>query len=490
MWNRAPNPLLAALCRDRRGVISLYYALILGVTTLLAVGALDMIRAHMARSRVAMAVDSAILAAGRSLGQDTWATEGVAFFNANMEDSTGVTTALTTSDFKPTDQGWGISEVTVSTTAKMSLLSGSLGNVSAFNIAVEATARRNSPPAEVVMVLDNTGSMLTNNNIEALRSDAKTLISILSNGATTGTLSKVTVGIVPYAASVNPGIASEGLITGSTVDPSGGPNWKGCVIEPAGYALADAPPATAVWRKYQAPVAVDNAYTAGVASSVKDAWTYGNSSTGPNVGCPTPITPLTNDVATLNSALTAMQAWSRGGTISDIGLAWGLRVLSPSAPFTGGSAFNGSTPKVLVMMTDGEAGYFKLTGTSGSNKVNNDVISDYAGYGRVDQYGLLGMANMNNETYVKNLSSGAKDTAKNTARTVINGNITTMCNRLRNLGVRVYTITFGNVPTDTKNIYTSCAYDSSYYYDAPTQAKLQTAFESIGGALTELVIVK
>jgi hypothetical protein len=52
-----------------------------------------------------------------------------------------------------------------------------------------------------------------------------------------------------------------------------------------------------------------------------------------------------------------MRHWSGGGTNQAEGLAWGWRVLSPSAPFTEGRPYNDpSDPvrKVIVLMTDGE----------------------------------------------------------------------------------------------------------------------------------------
>ena len=51
---------------------------------------------------------------------------------------------------------------------------------------------------------------------------------------------------------------------------------------------------------------------------------------GPNLGCATPITPLTASKTTIKAGINAMRPWRRGGTTGNLGLAWGWRTLSPS----------------------------------------------------------------------------------------------------------------------------------------------------------------
>lgn len=466
----------AALVHDRRGSISLYFAMVLMFMALLMVAALDLIRTHMVKSRLGMAVDSAILAAGGSLGNvngaAAWRNVGVAFFNANMNASMGGGVTIKPTDFDSTPTALGTTEVKLSVNTSVSMMSAGLGNLKALTIKSEATAQRRNRTAELVMVLDNTGSMRYNGGMTALTADSLMLVSILADGKTAGNLSNMSVGIVPYAASVNPGAETSSYATGHIYNPGGKLDWKGCLIEPTGDGLARSDtPGDKGWRQYYAPNDVDNNYVPGKASTVFDEASKENATTGPNVGCPTPITPLTTDIGTLNAALNAMVPWHRGGTISDLGLAWGLRVLSPGAPFTGGAAF-GTTDKVLVMMTDGAAGYFKLTGNAGTNSENTNVKSDYAGYGRVDQYGLLDVSN------------------KDAATAKINTNITSLCTTIKGLGVRIYTITFGGLDKDTTDTYKGCASKLEYYFDSPSTAEMQRAFSSIAGDLTELVILK
>ncbi|HLO75576.1 MAG TPA: TadE/TadG family type IV pilus assembly protein [Magnetospirillum sp.] len=470
---------IASLWHDRRGVVGLYFAVIISVMLLLCMAALDMVRVHMARSRIFVAMDSAMLAAGRSLGTDNWAQVGVNYFNANMNAGTtlGAKVTMTADSFKTTPSNLGGDEVALTVTGTIPLWSAGVGNISEINVSRTTKALRRSQTVELAMVLDNTGSMTTGDNIGALRTDALLLLKTLSGGRTTGTLSYSRVALVPYSAAVNPGAESKKIISDGTVyDPTNVLGWRGCVIERAApNTTADTTAAAAAWTPYVWAPAIDNKYVKGDAGSVRAEWYYGNSSTGPNVGCPTPITPLTDDITRLTTDINAMQAWFRGGTLSDIGMAWGLRVLSPEPPFTEGTAWtNTNVKKAVVLMTDGDANFFKLGNEDTPNKVNDAVLSDFTGYGRLDEFGRIGT------------------TDKNTAKAKINSNLSSTCTAMKARNIHVYTITFGtgSVNDTTRAFYKACASDAASYFSAADQTQLKKAFSSIGGALTELIIIE
>ena len=105
---------------------------------------------------------------------------------------------------------------------------------------------------------------------------------------------------------------------------------------------------------------------------------------GPNLGCPTPIIPLTTSENTIVTGIRAMQHWSGGGTNQAEGLAWGGRVLSPTAPFTEGAAYNASR-KVIVLMSDGE-----------NTNVGNDPVlsSDYSAVNHLGLWRDLAAGNL------------------------------------------------------------------------------------------------
>lgn len=470
---------LSRVLGDRRGVTGLYFTLVIGTMMLLSLAALDMIRVHLVRSRLVTAADSAVLAAGGSLGEPpaTWRAIGTAFFNANGKSALGETYTIKPADFVSGGNG-GTTTLSLTFNADIPLLSGVFGTMGNMRFAVSNQAQRRSQAFELAMVLDNTGSMWTaNDNIGALRTDAQILLNTLALNAVNGTLQNASVALVPYSTAVNAGAFAQNLLPGQTVG-TGDRDWWGCLIEPSSPdTLQINAGSSADWLKYDWKSDTDNNYdTYGVFSD----WDNGNGSTGPNLGCPkTPLTPLTRNVAALTAAISSMRPWSRGGTSSDIGMAWGLRALAPNGPIATGAPFNGATAKVLVLMTDGEAGYFRLGGDAWNaygqltNKKKSGVESDYGGYGRVGAY-----------------QQRLKATTKDQATTSINNNITTLCNLAKNtLGVQVYTITFGATGT-TALTYQQCASDPAHYFNAPNQAALQTAFSTIGGALSELAITR
>lgn len=474
------NRTLTALLRDRRGVVGIYFAIVLTGIVLLTMAGLDMIRVHLVRSRMWAAADAALLAGGKALADADWATQAANYFNANMGTSyMGASVTVTAADFlRAGDPNTGGTVVSADISGKVPLLSAGLMDLAALDIEISGEARQVTNRVELAMVLDNTGSM-AGTRIAALRTAATTLMNILSNNQTAGTLTNAQVALVPYSAAVNPGAEAASLIgTGTTYDPNSKLGWKGCVIErPGTDTMGDTPPSTKKWEPYIWPDknnspgnGVDNNYDGNKESTVD--LSKGNDSTGPNLGCPTAITPLTNDIPTLLNAINAMQAWYRGGTLSDIGMAWGQRVLSPGAPFTQGGN-NPAISKAVVLMTDGETNFNKLREELKINKENTKVNSDYTGYKRLGE-----------DTKLVNTTN------TDTAKTIINNRLLSVCTTLRNSGTKIYTITFGVSDQTIKSVYLNCAGDTGKYIDAPTATDLQNAFSDIANDLTELILVK
>ncbi|CAA7613154.1 Flp pilus assembly protein TadG [Candidatus Terasakiella magnetica] len=458
-----PN-IIRRFLRNERGNIAIMFAVgLLPIMATIGLG-VDVARAYAVKSRMGAALDAAALAVGSSSGTNLQ-LQAVAqkFFDANYPPGTlgaSPTVAVT------------VNGDTISAQAHSAVATAFMGVLGINQLSVQATSvvQRQIAGLELAMVLDNTGSMTTNNNIQAVRDAAAELTDILFGGLAVHPNLKIA--LVPYSAAVNPGSVAPSLITtGDTYAPNDLLGWKGCVVERAGTnGTGDTPASTAAWTRYKWLPAVDNVYDATKSSTVLADPSHGNASTGPNLGCPTPITPLTNVKATLTPAITAMQAWSRGGTLSDVGMAWGLRVLSPEAPFTEGLPWN--TPKwskAAILMTDGDNQFYKLTSTAGSNKVNSAVNSDYTAYGRLDELGRIGTTNAT------------------TAKTTINTRLTSVCNAMKAKGIIVYTVTFtSGINQATKDIYKSCATDTSKYFDSPSQDELKSAFRAIATSLSNL----
>ena len=188
----------------------------------------------------------------------------------------------------------------------------------------------------------------------------------------------------------------------------------------------------------------------------QDAYCYCRRTSGvdANEGCPwAAVQPLTSSETDLNATINSMNY--HGSTYSNIGMAWGARMLSPDEPFTEGSEWGDEEwNKAIVLMTDGEMS-------------PNGTYSTY---------------------WNSNRSTGANDID------TLNERLLEVCEWLKEepRNVIIYTITFDHTTSDiseeTKEIYRQCASEpkEDHYFDAPTAERLVTVFERISGALANL----
>jgi Flp pilus assembly protein TadG len=191
---------------------------------------------------------------------------------------------------------------------------------------------------------------------------------------------------------------------------------------------------------------------------------------GPNYGCPRPILPLTNNKASVTSSINNMIAYPAMGTYIPTGLVWGWHVLSHGAPFTEGLGPNDDnydkTVKAIVLLSDGEN---SVTGMSNHDK---SIFSGYNYTGlSVDGSYRLGSSNAS------------------TAQSNLNSKTATLCQNVKDAGIRLYTITFGDIPSAAETLMRNCATvddGETLYYHAPSNAELETIFYSIGEDLSEI----
>lgn len=448
------------------GNIGIIFALIaLPVVTSIGVG-VDMGRAHLVKNRLAFALDAAVLAAGSSIGSEQDLQERLEHFvHANFDDD---------------DLGRLIhvqmqqdgNRITATAKAELDTSFMRIVGKSVMEVSASNEVLREVKGVEVALVLDVTGSMLTNDNIGALRQATHIFLDVLYGDRSYD--ERIRVGMVPYSAAVNAGAVSTQIVSNpenipySETDPFA---WRGCVRERAyPHDVIDSSTAAGgLWQIYRYPAGVDNQYTMpgegrgrNRHGSVNDDVHACNEMTGPNLGCPAPITPLTGSADTLRQATNALEAWCRGGTMGNIGMAWGVRVLSPYSPFPQGSDFDDPLwRKVIVMMTDGENQFWRYN-VSGSS-----FGSDYTGYGRVEE-GAVGTTN------------------RSSATQKLNERLDESCAHAKELGIRIYTITFGNLNSTTRSLYERCASKPDMYFNAPSQQDLRNSFAKIAEELANL----
>ena len=454
--------------------------------------ATDYSRAITVKERLSYAIDHAALAAGSSthLTLDERSELINHYIDANYKtNSIGDIQDISVTDNDDT--------ISIDAVSRVGTTFMKIVGIEFIDVKATTEVTRKSTGLEVAMVLDNTGSM-SGSKIAALKSSAHNLVDILFDDETSPPLLRMA--LVPFAASVNigTGAISEGwmdmtstaniaqtkfnYLPGETVwdlyDRIPNRQWGGCVEtrEPP-YDTTDDPPTNAntKWQPYFAPdepSGYNNNYlsdgtSGGDLTRVKYTGKYNgtavsNAALGPQNGCTVDtLTPLTSSRTTIEGAIDTMGA--SGFTHIPVGIAWGWRVLSPDEPFTQGKDYDDdSWKKAMVILTDGE---------NTINSQSTTLLSAYSAYGHLI-HGRLGTTNAN--TFVNKL----------------NQNTALLCQRVKAKGIRVYAITF-DVSTDTvRDLMRDCATDPSLYFDSPTAAELDAAFEAIASDLSNLRISK
>jgi Flp pilus assembly protein TadG len=515
--------------RDLRGGIAVISGIAFLVVTIGAGVAVDFMRGSAQRKELDAALDAAALAVGAASITDAEQLQdlvrkylainynGLGFSSGDLEISVEITDET----------------VTIAAEQRMPTTLMKLASIDTMTIASYAEVTRSQPKTELVLVLDNTGSMDNGDKLEALKEAASELTDVLFGDETASDALKMAV--VPFSTTVNVGpqyadadwLDHEGLNPVSHlnfVDSSkhnswaweqlANMDWNGCVEQRragAGidYDIDDTTPDTAnpdtLFPLFFAPDEPNDGnnasrlsgYGSGFVNSYLDDWrsnetvssstkrstsldtrqrryekyvgTYA-SGDGPGALCTiAAITPLTGSKHTVADALDNMTA--SGYTNIASGVGWGLRVLSASVPFTEGAPYEDDDwQKVMVVMTDGENDW--------GSSLSNMNASHYGGYGYPSQSATrLGMSSISDH-------DGALD-----ARTIA------ACNEVKAAGqngnrITVYTITFGSIDEESREMMEDCASDSEKYFHAPDNATLQDVFEDIAASIKTIYLSK
>ncbi len=477
--------LFAAFCtrfgRETAASILVMFAISLPILLSVIGMGVDVSSAYLAKERLARACDAAALATAASTGlisNEQVELRFKSFAKANFpEDRFGELSKVEVSPVN-TEETLLEAKALYGELAVMfkTSFTGVLGK-KYMEIFVDCTVKREVRGIEVALVLDVTGSMQSNNNIGALRTATLNFINILFDRVEDH--DDLKIGLVPYSATVNVGSIAPDIIEGYPVpsdedieyDPDDALQWQGCVMArdyPHDY--KDTHPNAggywdAFWYENTPSDSVDNHWDTDTGGSLNLPYNQCNNRRTPNLGCPNPITPLTSNKDHLLTQAQDLKYWCRGGTLGNLGMAWGWRVLSPEFPFQQGAAYDDPLwTKTIVMMTDGENQVWKKPNTASSK------MSDFMAYGRLED-GVLGTTN------------------KSSARDEVNDRMKETCNLMKQKGITIYTVTFStSISSATKDIFRNCASDSSKYYDAPSQSELISSFEKISKQISNLHI--
>ena len=477
--------------KNRQGNIAVIFALAMMPIVAAAGAGVDLSRAYLVKAHLTQALDAAGLAVAGTPGASEAQVAAIAqsFFKANYPESEiGV----------PGELSINLADNVVTLAATATLPTALLGIFGIHDMAVasEIEVTRETKGLEVVMVLDNTGSMGSNGKIAALRSAAESMITILFGD--NAYPDKLHVGLVPFAAGVNIGtniatgtldmagassIHAENFAPGTNLwdlyDEIQNRSWTGCVqTRPGDLDVLDTPPTPGTpdtqWVPWFAPDEPSGYW--GYYNSYLSDGTYGDvdkrqryvakynnawvssSSRGPQNGCGMrPLTPLTNDRDLLLDEIDAMNA--SGLTHIPVGLAWGWRVISPGEPFTQGKVYDDpEVNKAIVLLTDGQ----NVLGTR-----NNHNRSYYTAYGYLSE-GRLGT------------------TSKSAAQAMLDPRTLEVCENIKAEGIRLYTITFQVSSDSTRDLMEECATSPALYFNSPSNEELQTVFQAIARDLSNL----
>jgi Flp pilus assembly protein TadG len=200
------------------------------------------------------------------------------------------------------------------------------------NLVVNGTAGATwrTKKIDMVLVLDNTGSMASSGKMAALKDAATNLINTMA--AVANRPDAIRIGIVPFDTQVRVGTTYKNAswLTYAGVSNLNASNWTGCVTDrDQSYDVNDTTPTTAV---------------PGTLFPARNCTTSALTS----------ILPLTTDWAALRSKITAMSP--SGNTNVTIGLVWGFHMLTQSEPLTGARtvAQEPDLERIIILLTDGD----------------------------------------------------------------------------------------------------------------------------------------
>lgn len=187
--------------RHRRGSVLPTFAIAAIPLIVATGGVVDYTNAYDQKMMVQDAMDSAALAAGKKIGLLTMEE-----LEQDVDNYYAANLGGKISDPPPLATDVNISTITLTTVLRVpTYFLGMIGlNEIVFDLKSQATLALGT--LEVVMALDNSGSMNTDNNIATLRTAATNLTNTLYNlGVTSTKPDPVKVGLVPFAAAVNVG---------------------------------------------------------------------------------------------------------------------------------------------------------------------------------------------------------------------------------------------------------------------------------------------
>jgi Flp pilus assembly protein TadG len=503
------------VCSERGMTLPLLAISMVAITGMVGM-AIDTGRMQLVQSKLQFSLDAAGLAGGSTVSTSSLNSEVSKYLATNFNGYLGAT--LTGSSVTSSNNN---TVFNLSATATLPTTFMSVVGVSQITVTANSQITRAVTGLELVMVLDNTGSMNnsaggSSSKIQALQTASNTLINTLFGGQSTSTNGKLWVGIVPFSQAVNIGTSSPAWMD-TTYDnaiatmpvsqgPGWGPtSWAGCVdARQNGYDVTEDAPSSGntstLFRQYYWPsdninygspynnqpnsnynkwatptykrclgasctTVTGSCSTSGGHTCTIISYTYASPldtvTQGPNDLCPQQVTPMTNSATTLTAAINKMTA--QGDTLINQGLQWGWFMLSPSWRGQWGGTM-GANNLPLNYNTQGMNKAIVLL-TDGENTIDNTSHGNY--------------------WFLENNRLGT--TNGTSAVTELNNRTLQLCTAMKAKGIYIYTIALGTDTTaDSLALLQNCATAPNYFFNSPSTSQLQSIFSAIGDSLSNL----
>jgi Flp pilus assembly protein TadG len=470
--------------KNTEGAVLPIVAFSLVVLILAAGSAIDAGRGQLVKAKLSSSLDAAGLAAGATISTADLQAEAQKYFYANYPTGyLGSTVSSVTATAN--DDG---TIITLQATATLPTTLMSLGPTKTMNVSTVSEITRENKGLELVLVVDNSGSMnfdagggLT--RLQAVQSATSAMLDILYGADNVA--QNLWIGVVPFSQAVNIGSSRTSWVHTGSFNWGTGSSWNGCVEARASTNrdVTDDPPSTELFTKYFAPCLDYNTYSSyinppnswyGTGTSKRNCstgsgWGYRSgisvSTYGPNQYCPQSILALTSSKTNVLNKVNGLQAI--GSTHTNLGVVWAWRMLSPRwRGLWGGEMDTNNLPldynttnmsKAVIILSDGD---------------NQHVNYNYSAYGYLSQ-GRLGT------------------TSSSSADNRLDDRTKTACDSMKSNNIIIYSIAFGTtISSQGKDLMEYCASKSDYYFESPDSADLAQVFSTIGDSLASLRVSK
>jgi Flp pilus assembly protein TadG len=491
--------LLSLLRRDRRGNVALTFALA-AVPLFGAIGvAIDYGRATVARSRMADALDAAVLAVG---SKPAMSDDAAKTMIKNWVDNQLQNQTIGTWQVDTVSQANGKIDVTVSGSVPTTI--ASVIGFDSVPISVSSEAVRSVNKLEVALVLDTTLSMSQPaSKLASLKTAANNLVTKITADPT----ADVKIAVIPYGQYVNVGVSNRSQpwisvpadytsttdaycdpdITSETICDKKTTTTVACTQNKDGVVINTTCSSTTCTQSHTVTYSPPKPGACHAATSTPHTFygCVGSPNYPDNVRddnparvypgyldlkCNSEMIPLTTDVTKVKSTINGLTA--KDNTYIPAGLDWGFNILSPAVPITNAAAYDTSgrnlnPSKVLVLMTDGFNTMLRNTTTNKSS----------TSFGRHDK------------------SPGTNSDGSLKPATQTNTWTTELCTNIKAQNIEIFTVAYtldDSIPgaTDAKAMLKDCASSSDNFFDATDSDALLAAFSTIADDMNNLRLAR